>query len=235
MATPPGNSNAAWSSPLDVPTSANADDVESQKDNESRPSPLNSMMDLAADNERLRAENARLAAEVARTALPEWPAEGEKLTLDTVAGQLKRMAIARRRAENMMEAALGSLGVTVDEDGTVQRGAPPMSSGIADQMGLMETFGMSPDQIQYAREVFELYDRDKSGTMDADECLEVLQYLGEDPTMEEVETMIAEVDINENGDLDLGEFFQIYSRIAEQQAADEEEDDKPAPKMSQYG
>ena len=193
-------------------------------------SPGSTVEELAVANERLRLANAnmRMAAKM----VPDWPLEGEKLTMGSVAGQMRRLAESEKKMENMMEAALGSLGVTVDEAGTVQRGPPPMSSGIADQMGLMETFGMRPDQIQYARQVFELYDRDVSGTMDATECMDALRYLGEDPTMEQVEAIIAAVDKNENGDLDLSEFFQVYAQIAQRQEADEE---KPVVKMSQYG
>jgi Ca2+-binding EF-hand superfamily protein len=56
---------------------------------------------------------------------------------------------------------------------------------------LMETYGMGHAQIELAREVFDLYDRDNSGTMDAMELQETLVYLGNDPTIDEATAMIA--------------------------------------------
>ena len=101
--------------------------------------------------------------------------------------------------------------------------APEGAKDLADTIGDMEGHGMSDAHVQEARDIFDLYDSDCSGTIDAKEMMDVLRMLGEDPTEEEVIALIAEVDENENGDLTLNEFLQIFSRVNYEEELEEHE------------
>ena len=76
---------------------------------------------------------------------------------------------------------------------------------------------MTLEQIEEAQQLFEMYDRDSSGSIDNHELIDVLRLLGEDPTAESVAQQIAEVDLNQNGDLTLNEFLTIYERVVSAQ------------------
>ena len=105
-----------------------------------------------------------------------------------------------------LESRLDSL---VGEGGT--RGPPASSLPLAETLGDLERLQMTEDQVGEAKDLFDLYDADASGTIDNDELMSVLRLLGEHPTSEEVDAMIAEVDENKNGDLTLNEFLTVYA------------------------
>lgn len=57
--------------------------------------------------------------------------------------------------------------------------------------------------------VFNKFDKDKSGQIDAQELGDAMRLLGMNPTLEDVQNAIAAVDDNNNGQLDFGEFAML--------------------------
>ncbi|GAQ80989.1 calmodulin [Klebsormidium nitens] len=66
---------------------------------------------------------------------------------------------------------------------------------------------LSEEEVAEFREVFNLVDKDGGGTLSAVEILELMKMLGLNFTEEEIQGMIAEIDVDGDGDLDFDEFM----------------------------
>jgi hypothetical protein len=62
-------------------------------------------------------------------------------------------------------------------------------------------------EVSRARHAFELWDKDGNGTLEAADLLEVLQDMGRDPTEEELNKMLAEMDPDCSGTVTFSEFL----------------------------
>ncbi|MCO5603670.1 hypothetical protein L7F22_057821 [Adiantum nelumboides] len=67
------------------------------------------------------------------------------------------------------------------------------------------------EQRQEIREVFDLFDVDNSGTIDAEELQEAMRSLGFEARPEEIKQMIEEIDGNQNGSIEFEEFLQMMT------------------------
>ena len=56
------------------------------------------------------------------------------------------------------------------------------------------------------REIFDLFDEDGNGTISNAKITKVMNFLGENPSTSQVSQLIAEVDHNEDGEVDFNEF-----------------------------
>merc|ERR1712072_728153 len=61
------------------------------------------------------------------------------------------------------------------------------------------------------KEAFELFDTDKSGMIDATELTFAMKALGFNPSKKEVRDMLKEVDTDDNGTIEFGEFVGLLS------------------------
>mmetsp|Transcript_28516 Transcript_28516/g.50944 ORF Transcript_28516/g.50944 Transcript_28516/m.50944 type:complete len:159 (-) Transcript_28516:157-633(-) len=70
---------------------------------------------------------------------------------------------------------------------------------------------LSESEIAEFQEVFDLVDKDRGGTIQANEVMELMQMLGMKPTKADVEKMISEIDEDGNGEVDFSEFLQVMA------------------------
>lgn len=71
----------------------------------------------------------------------------------------------------------------------------------------------SPMQAKEFRKVFELYDADKNGLIDIKELTAMVTNLqGKQPTEEEVQRMMSESDLNQDGCIDFDDFCYLMTR-----------------------
>jgi len=76
--------------------------------------------------------------------------------------------------------------------------------------------GISPDFILEMRDVFQLFDKDKNGYICSRELASVLRAYGCNPTEREVFSLMAEVDVNHNGKIELSEFvLMMHNNISQ--------------------
>lgn len=71
---------------------------------------------------------------------------------------------------------------------------------------------LTEEQIAEFKEAFSQFDKDGKGAISDKELVTVLRALGNNPTEEELETMIREVDEDGNGTIDFGEFLEMMAR-----------------------
>ena len=174
--------------------------------------------ELEKENARLRGELAQVKAQLDRLQNP------EEVTLNLLASKMQTLMDSQTvQLEGKLNALLGDAGA---------RAPPPSALPLAEVMHDMEDLGMTEAQVQRAHEIFDMYDDDCSGSIDNDEMMSILRLLGENPTYDEVEAMIAEVDENQNGDLTLNEFLVIYARTEQ---AQQEADAKLGPETPTKG
>ena len=71
---------------------------------------------------------------------------------------------------------------------------------------------LSEQDLQEFREVFNLVDTDRGGSISSDELGRLMETLGIKTSKEELDLMISEIDENGNGDIDFDEFVLVMSR-----------------------
>eukprot|EP00944_MAST-04C_sp_MAST-4C-sp1_P001843 g1843.t1 len=68
------------------------------------------------------------------------------------------------------------------------------------------------NSTQQFREIFDLVDKDKGGSISRDELGELMDTLGIRASKEEIDLMINEIDEDNNGEIDFEEFVAVMSR-----------------------
>ncbi|EOX94620.1 Calmodulin-like 11, putative [Theobroma cacao] len=80
---------------------------------------------------------------------------------------------------------------------------------------------LTEDQIAEFREAFCLIDKDSDGFVTMEELATVIQTLDGNPTKEEVQDMISEVDVEGNRTIDFEDFLNIMATKMKENVADE--------------
>jgi calmodulin len=81
---------------------------------------------------------------------------------------------------------------------------------------------LSHEAVQEFREVFHLFDKDGDNTIDCQELGVAMRSLGLNPSDQEVESMIREVDVDNSGAIDFQEFLALMSRCVADQSIEKE-------------
>lgn len=71
---------------------------------------------------------------------------------------------------------------------------------------------LTDEEIQEFKEVFDLMDRDKGGTLGTDEVKQLMDLLGMKIKPEELDQLIREIDSDGSGEVDFEEFLQVMAR-----------------------
>lgn len=70
---------------------------------------------------------------------------------------------------------------------------------------------LSAEQIQSLKDVFDLFDKDKSGSISTAELGDVMRSLGQNPTEAELQDMVNEVDTDQSGSIEFNEFMAMMA------------------------
>ncbi|XP_004302046.1 PREDICTED: calmodulin-like protein 11 [Fragaria vesca subsp. vesca] len=81
---------------------------------------------------------------------------------------------------------------------------------------------LSEEQIAEFQEAFCLFDKDGDGCITIEELATAIKSVDQNPTAEELQSMINEVDIDGNGTIEFGEFLNVMVRKMKENDADEE-------------
>ena len=71
---------------------------------------------------------------------------------------------------------------------------------------------LTDEELAEFREIFNLVDLDKGGTISKDELKQLMTTLGLRPSQEELNAMVDEIDSDGNGEIDFDEFVTVMSR-----------------------
>ncbi|CAM4934006.1 unnamed protein product [Rotaria socialis] len=81
---------------------------------------------------------------------------------------------------------------------------------------------LSSQRVQELRDAFNLFDRDKSGTISSSELHQILSALNFKPTDSLVRKVMKEMDIDGNGTIEFNEFAKVMGRIYERKFTNDE-------------
>lgn len=81
---------------------------------------------------------------------------------------------------------------------------------------------LSEEQIAEFQEAFCLFDKDGDGCITIEELATAIKSVDQNPTAEELQSMISEVDVDGNGTIEFGEFLNVMARKMKENDADEE-------------
>jgi Ca2+-binding EF-hand superfamily protein len=85
-----------------------------------------------------------------------------------------------------------------------------------------EKNGLTEDEVLEIKEAFDLFDSDKSGTIDTEELKQALQNLGIDAKNQTLQNMMSDLDKDKSGKIDFDEFIDMMT--AKMSDRDTEED-----------
>merc|ERR1712072_432914 len=89
-------------------------------------------------------------------------------------------------------------------------------------MGTVMASQLSEQEKAECKEAFDLFDGDGSGAIDAKELYVAIQALGFNPTEEEVDKMVKDIDADGNAQIELDEFYEMMAgKMPEKDGVDE--------------
>ena len=71
---------------------------------------------------------------------------------------------------------------------------------------------LQEEKVTECKEVFDLFDKDKDGSITTKELGDVMRALGANPTQAELQEMINEVDQDGSGKIEFKEFLELFAR-----------------------
>ena len=87
----------------------------------------------------------------------------------------------------------------------------------------MYTDDISPERRKEYADAFEMFDKDKDGSITAKELVNVIESLfGQKPSMDEISAMIKDVDLNQDGKIGLDEFMTLMEKNSPDTQTEEE-------------
>ncbi|KAL2150466.1 hypothetical protein VTH82DRAFT_7029 [Thermothelomyces myriococcoides] len=81
---------------------------------------------------------------------------------------------------------------------------------------------LNPEEIDQYKQVFEIFDKDGTGDITADELGNVMRELGLNPSEDELQDLISEVDVNKDGVISFEEFLALMSQTVKEVDSDQE-------------
>eukprot|EP00612_Vaucheria_litorea_P002478 CAMPEP_0171459286 /NCGR_PEP_ID=MMETSP0945-20130129/4630_1 /TAXON_ID=109269 /ORGANISM="Vaucheria litorea, Strain CCMP2940" /LENGTH=149 /DNA_ID=CAMNT_0011985273 /DNA_START=27 /DNA_END=476 /DNA_ORIENTATION=- len=82
---------------------------------------------------------------------------------------------------------------------------------------------LTEEQIAECRDAFSIFDKDGNGTISTSEIAQVMRSMNQNPSEEEIQQMISEVDSDGSGNIDFDEFLRMMAKsMNEERNADEE-------------
>ncbi|KAJ4762489.1 hypothetical protein LUZ62_072864 [Rhynchospora pubera] len=81
---------------------------------------------------------------------------------------------------------------------------------------------LTHEQIADHREAFSLFDKDNDGFITKQELATVIRQLGQNPSDEDVQEMISEVDTDGNGTVDFSEFLSLMEKKLKETDSEDE-------------
>ena len=81
---------------------------------------------------------------------------------------------------------------------------------------------LTEDKIAEFKEAFNLFDKNGDGTITTKELGTVMRSLGQNPTEAELQDMVKEVDVDDNGTIDFPEFLTMMARKMKDSDSEEE-------------
>ncbi|XP_010466587.1 PREDICTED: calmodulin-like protein 11 [Camelina sativa] len=81
---------------------------------------------------------------------------------------------------------------------------------------------LTQEQITEFKEAFCLFDKDGDGCITADELATVIRSLDQNPTEQELQDMITEIDSDGNGTIEFSEFLNLMANQIQETDVDEE-------------
>merc|ERR1711935_1285960 len=81
---------------------------------------------------------------------------------------------------------------------------------------------LKEEQVSEFKEAFSLFDKDGDGTITTEELGTVMKSLGQNPTSEDLQDMINEVDADKDGTIDFEEFLCMMTKHRKESDTDQE-------------
>ena len=81
---------------------------------------------------------------------------------------------------------------------------------------------ITDEQRKELQDVFDQFDKDKDGKISAKELENAMQSMGQTPTGEEINEMMREVDLNQDGKIDFDEFMSLMIKSSPDTQTEEE-------------
>ncbi|KAK4153256.1 hypothetical protein C8A00DRAFT_34027 [Chaetomidium leptoderma] len=81
---------------------------------------------------------------------------------------------------------------------------------------------LSPEQVAQYKEVFEIFDKDGTGDITADELGQVMRELGLNPSDSELRDIVNEADLNDDGSISFDEFLALMSQSVKELDTEQE-------------
>ena len=81
---------------------------------------------------------------------------------------------------------------------------------------------ITDDQRKELQDIFDQFDKDKDGKISGKELANAMESMGQNPTDEEINEMMREVDLNQDGKIDFDEFMILMTKSSPDTQTEEE-------------
>ena len=95
---------------------------------------------------------------------------------------------------------------------------------VVTKVEIKQVLDVPEDKLNEYKEAFDMFDKDHSGNISIDELYQVMKNMGNEISMEEIKSMVADLDEDNSGEIDFKEFITFCKRVETVENLTEEEE-----------